>query len=204
MGETMADQRTAKTKRAIKSAMLRLMERMPGAQVSVAELAREAGVSRSSFYNHYTGVHELYYELVDDFDAGNLPIAGGLRCDECENGRKPFCMRLRDAGELAPLVADPGFLPALMARASKAERGLGSLAQEAGLAPEQASSLEVFQLAGCYVAAMSLPPEADWEPSRRAIDRFISRGAASFRTSAPMLPNCSKMESCAHRSRSIS
>ncbi len=178
----MADPRKERTRRAVKGAMLRLMERKPSAQVGAAELAREAGVSRSTLYNNYAGVHEVFDELVDDFDAGNLPIAGGLRCDSCGDGRIPFCVRLRDAGELVPLVSDPGFLPALMARAGENGKGLGAMAREAGLSPAQAASLATFQLAGCYAAAMSLAPSADWEPSRRAIDRLIGAGAPALRS----------------------
>lgn len=177
----MADQRKEKTQRAIKSALLRLMERGPSARVSVAELAREAGVSRSSFYNHYAGVHEVYDALVDDFDAGNLSIAEGLKCGTCSSDRVPLCIRLRNAGELAPLVSDPGFLPALMARIATTELGLGGMARSEGLGSVQASSLAAFQLAGCYAAAMALPPDADWEPSRCAIDRLISTGVSSLR-----------------------
>lgn len=177
----MTDQRKERTQRAIKDALLRLMKHSPSARVGVSELAREAGVSRSSFYNHYAGVHEVLDALIDEFDAGNLTIFEVLRCDECGSGRLPFCVRLRNAGKLAPLVSDPAFLPALIMRIGSNRLGLGGMAQAEGLAPALASSLATFQLAGCYAAAMSLPHDEDWEPSRRAIDRFIGAGAPSFR-----------------------
>ena len=174
----MADPRNARTEAAIKDAMLRLMEHKQSALVGVAELAREAGVSRSSFYNHFSGIHEVFSALCDDFDAGNLSISGGLRCDGPAGDLTPFCVRVRNAGKLSPLVSDPGFLPELMSRAAGNRRGLGGLATDAGLPPDQAASLSTFQLAGCYAAAMALPPEADWESSRKAIDRIIASGAS--------------------------
>lgn len=108
-------------------------------------------------------------------------VMPAAKCGACSNGRTPFCVRLRNAGDLAPLVSDPGFLPAIMARIGASELGLGGMARSEGLGPVQSSSLAAFQLAGCYAAAMALLPDADWEASRRAIDRLISTGVSSLR-----------------------
>ena len=176
----MADPRNAKTEASVKNALLRLMEQKPSAQIGVAELAREAGVSRSTLYNHYASVYDVFSSLVDDFNAGILTISSGIRCDDDASSLKPFCVRLREAGPYAPLVTDPGFLPELIKRTSRNRRALGDMAVDAGLAEQQAQSLGAFQIAGCYAAAMSLPREADWEPSRRAIDHLLRTRISSL------------------------
>ena len=176
----MADPRNARTEASIKSALLRLMEQKPSALVGVAELAREASVSSSTFYNHYAGVYDVFSSLVDDFDAGNLSFSNGVRCSDDASRLEPFCMRLRDAGAYAPLVTDPGFLPELIKRTNRNRRALGGMAVDAGLAEQQAQSLDTFQIAGCYAAAMSLPREADWEPSRHAIDHLLRARISSL------------------------
>ena len=104
----------------------------------------------------------------------------GIRCNDGAAQPAPFCVRLRNAGSLSPLVADPGFLPELIKRANEKRRALGGVAIEAGLSEEQAASLDTFQLAGCYAAAMALPAEIDWEPSRRAIDHMLRARMSSL------------------------
>lgn len=176
----MADPRNAKTEAAIKGALLRLMQKKPSAQVGVAELAREAGVSRSTFYNHFTGVYEVFASLVDDFNEGTSPIASSIRCKDGAIQPTPFCVRLRNAGSFSTLVADPGFLPELIERVSEKREALGGVAIDAGLSEEQVASLDTFQLAGCYAAAMALPREMDWEPSRQAIDHMLRARISSL------------------------
>ena len=55
----MTDHRTENTRHAIKEALLRLLTAKPLAQVTVAELAAEAGVSRSTFYVHYANTQRV-------------------------------------------------------------------------------------------------------------------------------------------------
>jgi len=48
----MADPRSARTRAALAAAILRLAARKPVIEVGVAELCREAGISRDTFYRH--------------------------------------------------------------------------------------------------------------------------------------------------------
>lgn len=58
------DPRPAATRSALRSALSRSFQSQEYAQISVTELAKEAGVSRRSFYQHYESIDEVAGELV--------------------------------------------------------------------------------------------------------------------------------------------
>ena len=64
------DPRQARTSAALRAALVRLLADRPLAAVSVAELCREAGVHRTTFYKHALGVDEFAVTmLTDEIDA---------------------------------------------------------------------------------------------------------------------------------------
>lgn len=64
------DRRLAKTDRAIFEALQRLCESKPVSRIGVSELAREADITRKTFYSHFSNVSDAYScflsRLVDD------------------------------------------------------------------------------------------------------------------------------------------
>lgn len=57
----------------LEAALLRLMERRPFSSVTVADLIREAGVNRSTFYYHYCDKYALRQSILER-------LLGRLRC----------------------------------------------------------------------------------------------------------------------------
>jgi AcrR family transcriptional regulator len=53
------DRRVRRTHAALQAALVQLVEDRELAHISVADVAERAGVSRSTFYDHYRDVHEL-------------------------------------------------------------------------------------------------------------------------------------------------
>ena len=51
------------TKQAIKNAFVKLLESKPYNRITVAELTREAGINRVTFYSHYSSIEELLDEI---------------------------------------------------------------------------------------------------------------------------------------------
>ena len=47
------------TDRHIEAAALRLMDRADGPQVSITAICKEAGINRSTFYEHFTGIEDM-------------------------------------------------------------------------------------------------------------------------------------------------
>lgn len=58
------DPRQTRTRAALRSALVRLLARSPLADITVAELCREASVHRTTFYGHADGVESFAVELV--------------------------------------------------------------------------------------------------------------------------------------------
>jgi AcrR family transcriptional regulator len=54
-----ADRRVRRTHAALRRALIELAEDQELSRISVADVAERAGVSRSTFYDHYRDVHEL-------------------------------------------------------------------------------------------------------------------------------------------------
>ena len=53
------DRRVRRTHAALRRALIQLVEEKDPSQIAVADVAEQAGVSRSTFYDHYRDVHEL-------------------------------------------------------------------------------------------------------------------------------------------------
>lgn len=104
--------------------------------VSVAELARQAQVSRTTFYAHFNNVYEVFQALIGDYmadvqsldgrlsdmrphaprtypDSNGVADGPGEARPSCRTGciAIPYCQKIRSAGKYAPVVADPRFLP---------------------------------------------------------------------------------------------
>jgi AcrR family transcriptional regulator len=72
-GAERRDPRIARTARACKTAIVELAAERPISQVSVADLAERAGVTRATFYNHYDNPLALLIEvLVADLERAHL------------------------------------------------------------------------------------------------------------------------------------
>ncbi|WP_327723513.1 TetR/AcrR family transcriptional regulator [Streptomyces europaeiscabiei] len=54
-----ADRRVRRTHAALQGALIKLVEEQELGQISVADVAEQAGVNRTTFYDHYRDVHEL-------------------------------------------------------------------------------------------------------------------------------------------------
>jgi len=74
-GAERPDPRIARTARACESAVVALAAEQPISQVSVAELAERAGVTRATFYNHYASPLALLIQVL-------LADLGGAHVDE--------------------------------------------------------------------------------------------------------------------------
>ena len=180
----MADARTTKTDEAVRNALLELLgdKRLP--DITMAELARHAHVSRSTLYAHYDNVYSLFRTLVAEFVAGLRTLNTQLKCSDCKGAtpKRPFCMALRAAGPWQPLVLAPEFLPTYIDVILEGDGLEGALEPylETGVTREQARALLVFQMTGCYTTATMLD-DIVWESNQCAIDQFIRGGFAALR-----------------------
>ena len=76
------DLRIRKTRRAIRSGLVKACEAKPYEHVSVADICRVSMVSRTTFYDHYTGKDALLAEVVSFLLEDITPALEGLWCGE--------------------------------------------------------------------------------------------------------------------------
>lgn len=183
----MADRRTERTRRAIRGALLRLLAAKPLAQITVAELAAEAGISRSTFYAHCPNTHRAFTSLVREFLEEVRPLPAQLRCGACSPeatgaGATPFCVALTADERWAALVRDPLFLPTVLELLEEEMEPTALAAyRAAGADEDEARALYRFQMTGCYTAALAYGGRAGWPRMQAAIDTFIRGGLAALR-----------------------
>ena len=61
------DKRVVRTKKAIRSALFRIMENKDIADITISELTAEANVNRRTFYTHYRNITDILTEVETDF-----------------------------------------------------------------------------------------------------------------------------------------
>lgn len=170
------------TESSIRSALLNLLARKSLADITVSELAREAHVSRSTFYEHFGNPVDVYDSIVEEFAHDLSPIMSQVACtSEMKPKGTPFCMRLRENGPFAPAIGEDRFLNAFLNRDENLEgHDLFGILTEVGYTPEQARAVCAFQFAGCFTAArMSNESDSDWQETKAVIDRFLLGGIAA-------------------------
>ena len=85
--ENNLDLRIRKTRRAIRSGLVKACEAKPYEHVSVADICRVSMVSRTTFYDHYTGKDDLLAEVVAFLLEDITPALEGLWCGESGDSR---------------------------------------------------------------------------------------------------------------------
>jgi len=85
--EKTLDLRIRKTRRAIRSGLVKACEAKPYEHVSVADICRVSMVSRTTFYDHYTGKDALLAEVVAFLLEDITPALEGLWCGEGGDSR---------------------------------------------------------------------------------------------------------------------
>ena len=171
-----------RTESAIKEALLRLIESKKLADITVSELARAAGISRSTFYQHYCNPADVYDALVKQFVEQLSPLVDQIACsDSPKPVKKSFCALVRDEGPLKPIVDDDRFLPSFLTKQNTARKhDMHGVLVRAGYSEKEAAALCAFQLSGCLSAAQSTTADdEEWEGIRALIDRFILGGLSA-------------------------
>lgn len=106
------NRKTKMIKRALKDALLDLLEEKPLTSVSVRSLCDLADINRSTFYSHYEDIYALVAEMEDDFLShvvffdGNQPTKDNLASIEehvhyVKENQRLFLLLLKN-GKLLP------------------------------------------------------------------------------------------------------
>ena len=185
------DIRNARTEQAISDAFLEELSSKPFADITISSVAHKAGISRSTFYAHFSNMRDVFDRVLSEFVDNVRELNVQLQCAACSSdspdlkSKLPFCIALRSAGRYEALVRSPEFLPAYLdlVNANPKNAVIEELVNS-GVQQNIAKNVMRFQLSGCYSVAMSTPANSDWNLSQAALDTYIGGGIDTLKRAA--------------------
>ena len=179
------DARYAKCEQRIQDALLELLSAKPLTQISVSELAREAHVSRATFYAHYENVGDVFDQLVQQVMSNVQTFDERFSCDggSCKNrSQSTYCEQIRSNDQWANVTQDPRFFSSMMGLPDESEPPCHDSAN-LGISKNALEALRLFQMSGCHAIATSkFAKQDDWPQIRDMIDAFIDGGLDAIRS----------------------
>lgn len=180
-----SDARYVKCEERIQNALLELLSHKSLADIGVSELAREADVSRATFYAHYENVGCVFDQLVQHalFDVQSFEERFFCKGNLCENSdRSTYCEQIRSNGKWSNVVKDTRFFSSMMEYAN-VDHSYAHDFSELNLSKKELEALRIFQMSGCHAVATSkFSRQKDWTSIRKLIDTFIDGGLAAIRS----------------------
>ncbi|MFI0821943.1 TetR/AcrR family transcriptional regulator [Streptomyces sp. NPDC021098] len=105
-GTPSGDRRVRRTHAALQGALIQLVEERDLGQISVADVAEQAGVNRTTFYDHYRDVHELAEaactSTIDNL-IESLPVLDPTEADPDADPARPLIAFFETLGDHAGL-----------------------------------------------------------------------------------------------------
>lgn len=179
--------RGLETRRRICTAFLELKRTRSFTSITVAELCRQAQISRGTFYHHYASLSDVLDDVLDDVFRNASPLPCGLLGMNAPGSARPLCALVRGNEKLRGLFCDSSLTRRIIERllpvhVERLGQWLGPLNT---LPDDQLRSLAIFQLGGCLTLMSSTigMPECDWALTQQVVDRFIAVGYGERRTS---------------------
>lgn len=182
--------RYLETEATIKDALLRLIEKQAYEDINVSMLCREAGLSRGTFYLHYTQVDEVLTALIDDaivaegldertmalVEALDPPSTPALRSED----RLPQGEQQADGGKYRVLLMNGQMSHHINRRifAREQDKVIPVLMKRAGLDQEAAELLYRFIIYGSYRVNRKLGWQKDerWYRIQELMSEFCYGG----------------------------
>ncbi|WP_295747460.1 TetR family transcriptional regulator [uncultured Limosilactobacillus sp.] len=180
-GERKTDRRTIYTLNVIQTAFLELIDQQPFAKITVAQLCRQAEITRSTFYLHYANLNEVLNAVLDQALMFNQP----LRLDDEEGSMLPACQRIAGSAKYRRLLMDPDLSEYVVARIARHEQGraVPQIMLRTGLSKEEASSLFTYILHGSLAINKRhhFTRSPEWFRDVKMIQKFVNGGYQALR-----------------------
>ncbi|GAA3467659.1 TetR/AcrR family transcriptional regulator [Nonomuraea roseola] len=168
------DRRVRRTQAALQRTLIQLVEDRDLSQISVADVAERAGVSRSTFYDHYRDVHELAEAacttMIDNL-IESLPSPGPDSADPTQDAtqslRAFFANLAEHAGLYRSLLGPQGSARVIdhVRRRTTAAIHVAVRRAETGddLAAHSAASMDIpHDVPAAFTAGALIGVAADW------------------------------------------
>lgn len=177
------DRRALYTKRAIKDALLELLEAQHYEKISVAALCRQAEITRATFYLHYDGMDGVLSELLDEalmvtecrIRQANLPERMAAMAKIVESGTPDDlrrneqllgpCQRVADDPKYRAIFQDPSLSGQVIHRIYRLERDemISYMTQRCQVTRKQADKLFMMMVFGLFYVNRSMKWSKDDE-----------------------------------------
>lgn len=182
------DRRTLYTLQVIKDSFLKLIKQKPFSKITVAELCREADITRSTFYLHYSNISDVLNAVLDDALqlSGDISAPHPTRTDYSFNYLKenesmiPACQRIGDSEKYQTLLMDPDLTEYIVGRimAHEKDKVIPSLVKKTGLSEEDAETLFLYVIHGSFAVnrAHHFQKDIRWSHDVNLLNKFTEAG----------------------------
>lgn len=182
------DRRTLYTKAAIKDAFLRVKRSKEYNVITVADICREAEISRATFYTHFKNIAEVLDALLDDVLANRdyvLKYLTEAKTDAQSRCTYPLCQLVRDSQELRCIFFDDALNHVVIKKIAELFKTdyIREIQQISNsLSSQEAEALFYFQINGCYAISKqySKHRNEEWCSIQNMMHQFIKGGVHNF------------------------
>ena len=175
------DRRTIYTLNVIQQAFLKLIDHQPFAKITVAQVFREAEITRSTFYLQYSNLNEVLDAVLDQALFFNQQLS--IDTDKSYS-MLPACQRIAGATKYRRLLMDPDLSEYIIGRIAQHEhdRVIPQIMHRTGLSEKEATNLFTYMLHGSFAINkrhhFTRTPE--WYRDVEMLQRFINSGYNAF------------------------
>ncbi len=174
------DRRTKYTRKAIRDALMELLNTKPYSKISVTEICRLAEINRGTFYIHYYDVDDVLDDILSLAFSDVSGTIDHVLCPHKETCTYPFCQKIQESTDLRPLFLDETISERIIQRLSESSKEdfVSYLMRHSSLTFEQAEAIFYFQINGCLtINRLMLKNNCrDWHQVQECVDRFIRAG----------------------------
>ncbi len=180
------DRRTLYTQMVIKDALLSLLSVKEYADITIADLCREAEINRGTFYLHYDNLRNVMDALFDDALGSVNDVLVQVGCETVDEKKcaYPLCRFLRENKKYQPLFFSDSLHSQVIDRiATSSWKGFHErLRAKSGLSEDVLKAIFYFQLNGCLaVSKQNIGiADGDWSEIQCNIDRFLKSGFSNL------------------------
>ena len=180
------DRRIRYTKKAIQEAFLRVKKMKEYNAITVADICREAGISRGTFYAHFGNIAEVLDTLLDDALSGMDYLQEYLSAPQPDaKCAHPFCRFVRENTEMRCILFDDALGHIVVKKLSELYKETSIQAirsRGTSLTVQEAEVIFYFQINGCFAVSKQYRnlENEEWCPVQNVIDQFIKAGISSF------------------------
>lgn len=174
------DRRTKYTRKAIRDALMELLNTKPYSKISVTEICRLAEINRGTFYIHYYDVDDVLDDILSLSFSDVSGTIDHVLCPHKETCTYPFCQKVQESTDLRPLFLEETISERIIKKLSEGSKEgfISYLMQHSNLTFEQAEAIFYFQINGCLtINRLMLKNNCrDWHRVQECVDRFIRAG----------------------------